>query len=63
LYEDLLDELREVLDQRNAEIEALANELETEEALQSLIATIDAKLQALVNDLEHEREIMSYQED
>jgi hypothetical protein len=63
MYEDLLDELREVLDQRNGEIEAMANELESEEEFQAFIAAMDAKLQILINDLEQEREILSYQEE
>lgn len=63
MYDDLRDELREVLDQRNGEIEALANELGTEEELQAFIVAIDAKLQALINDLEREREILSYLEE
>ncbi|MDP2982375.1 MAG: hypothetical protein Q8O92_03485 [Candidatus Latescibacter sp.] len=63
MYDDLRDELREVLDQRNGEIEALANELGTEEELQAFIVAIDAKLQALIDDLEREREILSYREE
>jgi hypothetical protein len=63
MYDDLLDELRDMLDQRNSEIEAIANEMTSEEELQSYIAQVDSKLQALVDELERERETMSFMEE
>ena len=63
MYDDLLDELREVLDQRNNDIEVMANELVTEEEIQAFIAHVDAKLQTLINELEKERETLSFLEE
>jgi hypothetical protein len=63
MYDELMDELREILEERSADIEALANEIDTEDELQSFVARVDTKLQSVVNDLEREREAMSYLEE
>ncbi|MHB9028700.1 MAG: hypothetical protein ACYC9O_08025 [Candidatus Latescibacterota bacterium] len=63
MYDELMDELREILEERSADIEALANEIDTEDELQSFVARVDTKLQSVVNDLEREREAMSYMEE
>lgn len=63
MYDELMDELREILEERSADIEALANEIDTEDELQAFVARVDAKMQAIMNDLEREREAMSYMEE
>lgn len=63
MFDDLLDELRDLLDQRNSEIEAIANVMVNEEELQAFIAQVDSKLQALIDELEKERETMSFMEE
>jgi hypothetical protein len=63
MFDDLLDELRDLLDQRNSEIEAIANEMVNEEELQAFIAHVDSKLQALTDELERERETLSFMEE
>ncbi len=63
MYDELMDELREILEQRSADIEALANEVETEDELQAFVARVDTMLQSVVTELEREREAMSYLEE
>ncbi len=63
MYDELLDELREILEERSADIEALANEIDSEDELQAFVARVDTKLQAVMNDLEREREAMSFMEE
>jgi hypothetical protein len=63
MYDELMDELREILEQRSADIEALANEVESEDELQAFVARVDTLLQSVVNELEREREAMSYMEE
>jgi arsenate reductase-like glutaredoxin family protein len=60
VFDDLLDELRDMLDQRNSEIEAIANEMVNEEELQAFIAQVDSKFQELMDELEKERETMLF---
>ncbi|MFA6471620.1 MAG: hypothetical protein WCU00_06215 [Candidatus Latescibacterota bacterium] len=60
MFDDLLDELRDMLDQRNSEIEAIANEMVNEEELQAFIAQVDSKFQELMDELEKERETMLF---
>ena len=63
MFDDLLDELRDMLDQRNSEIEAIANEMVNEEELQAFITQVDSKFQALMDELEKERETMLFMEE
>jgi hypothetical protein len=63
MYDDLMDELIEILEEHSADIEALANEIDKEEVLQSFVARVETKLKSVVNDLEQECESMFYLEE
>lgn len=63
MYDELMDELREILEQRNADIEVLANEVESEGELQAFVARVDTLLQSVLHELERERESMSFMEE
>ena len=54
MYDELMDELREVLEERGADIEALANDIDTVEELQNFVARVDIKLAAMVDIFEQE---------
>ncbi len=63
MYDELMDELREIIEERSADIEALANEIDSEDELQAFVARVDTKLQSVISDLEHEREALSFLEE
>jgi hypothetical protein len=60
MFDELMDELRDVIEERSAIIYALANEIETADELQTFVALVETKLQTVVVELEHDREARFY---